>query len=142
MLHTNWNAIKCDGFNMLSDHWPDRSKGLITEQIKDGVRDEPLQGKAVVIKPHAEVQWTPGRHFMFTNGAEYPAWVACNVGLKLLHYRYMDEQYVDWKHKMHWTRMTEQNIKLKHAIHCFPDWQGYLSLQWYRNAFARKGPVI
>lgn len=81
--------IKCSGFTMFASK-PPESKGQIYDEIKLGIPCR-YSSKPVVFCPDMDMEWNWGAHFEILAPGDTPA--DENSGIKLLHYRFLGEEY-------------------------------------------------
>lgn len=100
-----------DGYNMVSDKFPDDYSLPIYEQVKQGVEAKHF-GKRIVFNPYQviEINYGPGAHtctpVLRSSGKIDPH------PLNLLHFKYMGSDYVKQRHAMYADRMSYENRKL------------------------------
>lgn len=127
-------VLETTGYQMLADSFP-TTKGQIYEEVTEGVADD-MQSKPVVFQPSCPIRFVPGRHSAETNGAR-----RADVGIKLLHYRFLGRDYAFNRHKRNSDRLSEVNKKMGYGVHNTPGWSGIYSESWYEDALKRKVKV-
>lgn len=83
-----YGLLKTTGFEMVSRVFPTTS-GQIYDEVKTGVRCDKY-AKKVIFNPDLDVTFAYGRHRTFSA----PDVIRKHVGFKLLHYRYLSEDYI------------------------------------------------
>jgi len=126
--------LKCDGYHMIADHFP-TTRGQIYEEITTGVRDFFWCHKPCIFSPDVELQFAPGRHHLKEASAP-----VTETDIKLLHYRFLGEDYCRARSARNLARMSARNIKRKYHKPNRPDSEGPYSLHWYlqQRALARE----
>jgi len=119
--------VQCEGWNMLSETFP-TGTGQIYEEIKRGVMDDYFS-KPIVFDPEINVEFLPGRH-----AATFPPFkAAANTGIKLLHYRWLGEDYGRARSSRNADRITPANRVAGHGVHNDPEWTGVHSPEWFKK---------
>ena len=120
--------IRCTGYTMHSTEFPHwKFKGQLYDLIKMGWADR-WSTKTVVFDPAIQITFTPGRHQCLPsrNIITYK-----NIGLKMLHYRYLGPKY-----------FKDRNIKncklmgipfIKEKKHNLPDGTHDIPYEWYED---------
>ena len=105
--------IPCiDGYNMITDQFPEDYSKPIYEQVKMGRRDNSFD-KKIVFNPNMvlEINYGPGAHScqpkLKSSGTVDP------YSLNLLHMKYMGREYVKQKHLQYASRLSHENKKFK-----------------------------
>ncbi len=130
-------VVACDGYQMLSEELP-KNGYQIYDTIREGIPD-PRYSKAVVFSPEIDIRFAPGRHEFFL---PQPCVVAKDTGIKLLHYRFLSEEYVRMKHAQNYSRLTDANKASGWGGHNAPTYSGEYDLAWYRRVLKEKKPCI
>jgi glycosyl transferase family 2 len=123
-------VIQCEGWNMLSETFPAGS-GQIYDEIKRGVPD-PYFSKPVVFNPIIDIEFVPGRH----SAKHIPFRAATGTGIKLLHYRWLGEEYGRARSSRNADRITPANRVAGHGVHNDPAWTGVHSPEWFKKQMA------
>jgi glycosyltransferase involved in cell wall biosynthesis len=118
--------IKCDGYSMISNNPPEKD-GQIYDEIRDGISDV-WMCKACVFDPAVDIHFRIGRHG-FDIATPYK--VSDATGIKLLHYRYLGEEYCIKRSARNVSLLSESNKKWKLGVHNFPESNYYHSKNWY-----------
>jgi len=129
-----YTILNCYGFQMLSREFPN-TDGQIYEQVRCGIPDS-RYSKAIVFNPKIELVFSAGRHSVLTEEDVKESM------LKLLHFRYLSEEYIRTKHAANFARLTEENKKFGYGLHNAPDYNGEYDLFWYRNALKESKPIL
>lgn len=129
---TGYDLLRAQGFQMIADHPPEL--GIqIYQEIKTGVPDA-RYSLAVIFNPLIDVEFGPGREqTIYPRGAR----IAYESSLRLLHYRFLGEDYIRERHARNYARLTEKNKAMGYGTHTAPDYAGEYDLEWFR--IARKG---
>ena len=150
--------IQCDGYQMVGDASP-KAAGQIYEAFPDGFPD-PWQSKTVIVSPKMPVIYAPGRHaIQFVadgvtplrwpiaprTGPYWKGWLRMSdipeaqrpagrtdLGIKLLHYRYLGKPYAAARSAENLSRMSAMNVKNKWHKHNKPDHAGPHGAAWYK----------
>lgn len=122
------------GFNMFSEKFPDDYSSPITAQVKTGVPDSNY-AKCIIFDPKAvkEINFTAGSHKCYPvynyrhkiNGSD----VEDPVILFLLHYKWLDKEYVRQKHKAYAERFSAHSLKTGYGNH-YLQGEEYLQNSW------------
>lgn len=86
-------AIQCKGYAMISDHFP-TTNGQIYDEVFMGV-DDWLESKWVIHSTTAKVRYKKGRHGQIVNETSVKRSRYKYTGVKLLHYRYLGEDWIE-----------------------------------------------
>lgn len=128
-LNTSIYAIKCQGYNMFSEKFPEHYDKPITKQITRGVRAQNFD-KTILFRPSKvqEMNYSPGAHTcspIFYSHEGNPI----QTGIKLFHYKYIGLDYLAQKHDMYAQRLSQYNKQHNfggeyqkgkdHVIQCF-----------------------
>ena len=99
------------GYNMISDTFPNNYQGLITDQVKLGIRSKRFD-KQIIFDPAQvkEINFRPGSHLCFPEFYTKSTVIDELIELKLLHYKYLDRDYLYDRHQMYAKRMSQTNI--------------------------------
>lgn len=124
--------LQAQGFQMIADHPPEL--GIqIYQEIKTGIPDA-RYSLAVVFNPEHDFEFGPGREqTLCAPGTR----IALNSSLRLLHYRFLGEDYIRDRHARNYDRLTAKNKAMGYGTHTAPDYVGEYDLEWFR--IARKG---
>jgi len=104
------------GYNMISDNFPTDYRTDITEQIKVGCRDR-MFDKNIIFSPKSvkEINYGPGSHQCFPSFKKHPH-VDNLCELKLLHYKYLNKEYIAKRHINYADRMSDVNKQNKYGV--------------------------
>lgn len=119
--------LKLDGYHMMSDHFP-TTAGQIYEEVTTGVRDFFWCHKPCVFSPAVDLQFAPGRHHL-----KHASAPVVETDIKLLHFRFLGEDYCRARSARNMARMSARNIKRKFHKPNRPDSQNPYSLHWYQQ---------
>lgn len=126
------------GYSMVADA-PPTGTGQIYEEITRGFSSSEYS-KVCIFDPELDVQWTPGKHTATVRGN-----VVHDEGsdpLKLLHYRYLGEQWCRERHARNWARMPEVQRRASYGRETAGDWDGPYSIAWYAQQSRQAYEVI
>ncbi len=108
----DYDYITSEGYQMVSDEFPSDYSKLIMDQIKTGVFDE-YYCKLNIINPKRviDINFKPGNHEVHYEVVDPVLKTIENSGVKLLHYKFIGEDYIlnRWKHYPN--RMSSPNLK-------------------------------
>lgn len=107
-LSLGWDCVWSTGYVMVHPTLPTTS-GQIYDEAYNGVRSGNYN-KTVIVSPHSSLTWTPGRHHVHLNGSSRHS-----LGVKLLHYRYLSEDYTRVRTQTNLDRIrmsTEENQRV------------------------------
>lgn len=131
----NIYAIKAQGYQMISDHFP-TGDAPIVEQITTGIRDAEYD-KLCAFDPLLNVRFSPGRHnYHIANYAAYQSQV------KLLHYRFLGEPFFRRRNAYLFANRSEAERDANRTYHSDPNHVGKYSAEWFRDAQSRASDVI
>lgn len=104
-----------NGYNMMSDYFPNDYKEIITNQVKYGLRTTRFD-KRIIFDPKnvKEINYRPGAHLchpvLYKSVPE-----EVTITLKLLHYKYLGKEYLYHKHQRYADRMSTISKEKKHG---------------------------
>lgn len=116
------------GYGMVSHRMPTGS-GQIYDEIRTGYA-APTYAKPVVFRSNVDMRWHHGKHQLADGFTPYRSQSA---ELKLLHYRWLDPEYVQYRNQNNWNRMPEKNRQGGFGWTTNPTWHGEGSYDWYIN---------
>lgn len=132
-----YDIIQAQGFQMLSDHFPTR--GIqIYQEIKTGVPD-PRYSLSVIFNPELDFEFGPGREATICPPGIR---IAEKSSLRLLHYRFLGEEYAKERHARNFARLSERNVLHGYGTHTSPDYTGEYDLEWYKLALKGAKPCL
>lgn len=113
-LKNNEHIPQVNGYNMVSQAFPQDYSIPIYEQVKQGLPAMAFN-KKIVFNPNQvlEINYSPGAHnchpVLKTPGTQdaHP--------LNLLHFKYMGKEYLTARHQMYAQRMSYENRKMGHG---------------------------
>lgn len=100
------------GYNMFSHDFPDDYSRPIIDQIKNGVRAYNFD-KQIIFDPNqiSQINYHPGAHKCFPKYAPGANIDICDISFDLLHYKYINIDYLIKRHELFAARLSEFNIK-------------------------------
>lgn len=125
------NAPNTIGFGMISDKPPEKN-GQIYQEIQHGIPAVDYS-KVAIFSPFLDVEWAPGKHTAKITG---PIDVIHDDGtdpLRLLHYRWMGEQWFLDRNKRNFERISSDNRRSMYGKETYPEYEGIYSKEWYKN---------
>jgi glycosyltransferase involved in cell wall biosynthesis len=126
------------GYQMVADA-PPKGRKPITEQITRGLPAAEYS-KTCVFDPALDVAWTPGKHHATVTGADVRGDGA--DPLRLLHYRYLGEEWLVARNARNFARMTDGQKGRRHGVETYPDYTGVYSPAWYAEQTANAQEVV
>jgi hypothetical protein len=123
------NLPSTAGYSMLSQN-PPTGPGQIYEQISRGIRAREY-AKVAVFDPNLDIQWFAGKHDVIAASGLAIRRDDGSDPLKLLHYRWLGEEYFLKRNERNYSRLDEKNRNARHGIETYPDFTGTYSRQWY-----------
>lgn len=114
-----YDVIRASGFNMTGIGYPLDDGRQIWEIVQSGVR-APVYSKPIVFNPRASVRWNRGKHQLEKCNPR----VSPEPLLKLLHYRYLGEDYTRQKNAKNYARCGLKNGDKAAAWTCAPNYDG------------------
>lgn len=105
------SLFKPEGCSMISETFPVYERGVfIMEKVKNGWKD-PDFSKCILFNPQkiAEINFTAGSHFCYPWGKVK---IKDDVSLKLLHYKYLGEDYLAERYQLYRQRYSCTNCQL------------------------------
>ncbi len=122
-------VIRPLGFNMMGAVPVDDGHSQIWELLRTGIRAE-VYSKPVVFNPAITIRWSHGKHKLESRvlspilqpDPNFPS----PFRLKLLHYRYLTEEYT----RQRSARQFERSVSKGSAWGCSPEYQGEHSPGW------------
>jgi hypothetical protein len=107
------SVIEAQGFEMVSDRAPSGSRQIF-EQITRGFLN-PYYSKCAVFRPFVDIRYSPGCHSCTPSG---PGVVfARDASIKLLHYRFLGQDYFTAKYLARQSRLSKENLDRGWATH-------------------------
>ena len=126
--------IRCEGYQMISREFPNTDR-QIYDQVRLGIQDS-RYSKAVLFNPSIDLRFEVGRH------ATIATEPIKESDVKLLHFRYLSEEYFKAKHAANFSRLTDENKKHGYGGHNAPDFQGEYDLTWYKESIKEAKPIL
>lgn len=136
------DAPFCQGYQMVADA-PPSGPGQIYDEIRNGFAD-PAYSKPAIINPAIDAAWAVGKHSIAViSGSPF---IAKTKGdgpwFKLLHYRFLGEDYLVSRSSRNYQRATPRNISNMFGWHCFPQNTGVYSKEWFRDVRSSAWDVV
>lgn len=115
VLTNHYSYFVPNGYNMYAKAMPEYKKGIvISDELKRGVEAENFS-KAILFDPHriVEINYTPGCHSSSPIGIvkKYHS-----PDFKLLHYKYIDIDYLIARHSSYAQRLSADNLANNYGI--------------------------
>lgn len=113
--HHHISIPKINGYNMMSENFPDDYSQLITNQVKQGIRTTRFD-KKIIFDPKnvKEINYRPGAHLCYPVFYQSPP-ATPTIELALLHYKYLGKDYLYQKHQRYADRMSTTSKEKKHG---------------------------
>lgn len=124
------SIAKTCGYSMFSDT-PPHGSGQIYDEIKHGI-ESPAYSKVCVFDPWVDLTWITGKHDASIHGP-YSGIDEGLDPLKLLHYRWLGEQWHLARNARNYRRLNEENIQRQHGRELYPGATGPYSVGWYKE---------
>jgi|SRR5690606_13931398 len=104
------------GYNMIGSNFPDNYKIPLTDQVKHGIRDR-MFDKNIIFNPKeiTEMNYGPGSHTCSPQFKDENI-IDELLELKLLHFKYLDKEYLYNKHQLYADRMSQLSRDKKHGF--------------------------
>lgn len=137
------NCLRTQGYSMVADA-PPTGDGQIYDEIKRGFRS-PEYDKVCLFDPELNVHWEPGKHVASVRARGNKAsvaWGSKDDPVKLLHYRYLGEQWCRERHARNWARIDTAHRRVRLGWETNPDWTGPFSVGWYAQQAERAQEVV
>jgi glycosyltransferase involved in cell wall biosynthesis len=122
------NLPRTVGYSMLSHSLPTGS-GQIYDEIRKGIPAAEY-AKVAVFDPALDLSWTAGKHDAVVHSGHAIRDDGSDP-LKLLHYRWLGEQYFLERNQRNYSRQDQANLAAGHGRECLPSFTGKYSVQWY-----------
>jgi len=107
-----YSIIKPEGFQMVSAHFPNYTKGVkITEQVKTGISENKWLSKSILFNPNKviEINYLPGAHECHPIGSIR----TFNSNLiQLLHYKDLSLEYILQRKEQYSKRLSKVNVEM------------------------------
>lgn len=98
---------KIDGHDMYSDDFPEYDGGLLTDKVKIGSKTYDVMCKNIIINPNLDVKYSFGSHSIHAPKAK----ISNEAELKLLHYKFLGKDYVNWRYGNLSNQLSDFNKK-------------------------------
>lgn len=92
------------GYQMISDHFPTYTGESIISKITTGFRDKDFD-KQIIFNPNIDITFGIGAHAYQSDGKKDTLF----RGLKLLHYKYLGVEYINYKNQRSKARLSDWN---------------------------------
>lgn len=113
LLEEEVEIVQCEGYSMIADKFPTTNR-QIYEEINKGIPSQ-FDTKWTIHSPDVEVHYRKGRHGRpYGFSKKYVSSRASVNGIKLLHYRYIGDEYIKAR--------EEKNIKDMKLAYPEQDW--------------------
>jgi glycosyltransferase involved in cell wall biosynthesis len=120
---------KVRGYTMVADA-PPTGNGQVYDEIRIGLSSAEY-GKPCIFDPMLEVTWSPGKHTASFTGGPVVRSDGTGDPLKLLHYRYLGEEWFVARNARNFARVDENNRRMQHGRETYPGYAGIYSPAWY-----------
>ena len=128
--------IRCEGFTMFTSN-PPTSNNQIYDEIKIGLPCF-YSNKPVVFNPNVDMNWNHGAHSEVWKRKGIR--LHKNTGIKLLHYRYLGEEYyISKRNRNNVTLNPGWDPRKKHLL---PDGTKNFDLRWFREKMKEAVNVV
>ncbi len=127
LIENKYTIIKPFGYSMFNEVLPEFIKGIkITDIIKTGVPDDRWYSKSILFNPNKilEVNYFKGCHNCRPKGKVK---FYKSENFKLLHYKFIDIEYVVNRKKSYALRLSKNNIKNNYGNHYLEDEKSTIS---------------
>lgn len=136
-LSHRYKILATSGYTMMHEGVPeDDGQSQIWQLAPRGIYSK-VYSKPIVFQPDSRIQWIRGKH-----GVENTPTDPVDIGLKLLHYRYLGAEYTKARHARNFSRCGLKDGDKAAAWTCSTDWKGDYSPEWVANVFSTAEPVI
>jgi hypothetical protein len=137
LLKGNVRAVLSAGWQMISEDYPAAATTEnLYDKIKDGIRDSMYN--RLIFNPAIDVTVGIGHHSYETEDVR----VYNQSSIKLLHFKYMGEEYMRERNAKAYKRLVKNNLDHGWGAHSSPGWNGVYSEAWYREAMKSKVKCI
>lgn len=124
-----FDIIRSKGFNMVHDGLPNDNGEQLWKLAPMGVA-APVYDKPIVFSPACGIKWNRGKHAVQWQDMDSRITITPNPCLKLLHYRYLGEEYTRQRNARNYERCGLTNGDKGAAWSCAPDYKGEGSPEW------------
>ncbi len=135
-LHEDVEVPQIQGYTMVSKVFP-TTTGQIYDEVRCGFHDG-IWGKPAIFRKH--MQWTVGRHGVDYTGFDPKS--SAHPEIKLLHYRALGWDYVQWRHDRNWARVPEKCRVQNLGANTNPDYNGHHGRSWFKEMIERDWPEV
>jgi hypothetical protein len=140
-LQSGYDCVRPLGFNMMGSVPVDDGKSQIWELLRSGIRAE-VYSKPIIFRPECTIRWAPGKHKLAepkpSRAPEEDPNVVNPWRIKLLHYRYLTEEYTRQRSARQYERSTNKGT----AWGCSPEYQGEHSASWVNRVLPHAYDVV
>tara|TARA_R110000803_G_scaffold33746_4_gene73858 strand:- start:552 stop:1277 length:726 start_codon:yes stop_codon:yes gene_type:complete len=98
---------KIDGHDMFSETFPEHDGEPITDKIKIGSETYDVMCKNIIFNPSLDIKYSFGSHSVNAPTAKFSE----EAELKLLHYKFLGKEYVNWRYNKLSKQLSDFNIK-------------------------------
>jgi len=124
---------RIQGFDMVSVN-PPKGTGQIYEEIQHGFHNI-LYGKRAIFSPMVDIRFDRGGHTCHPLG---PVVESPLAEIKLLHYRYLGEEYFERRYAEHRKRLSAESILRNFGTECLEDHRS----RYRRELQAARGTIV
>jgi len=136
-LQSRCKILATTGYVMMHEGLPkDDGTSQIWQLAPNGIYSL-VYSKPIVFQPDVRLQWIRGKH-----GLENTPTNPVDVGLKLLHYRYLGYEYTRQRHARNYARCGLKDGDKAAAWSCNSTWKGDYSPEWVKEVFGTAQNVI
>ena len=122
------DVIRTTCYTMVADHLP-TTKGQIYEELNEGIRSD-AQDKPIIFNPERDLMFTSGRHSLVNRDDLH----IVKVKVRLLHYRYLTEDYAVERTQTVLDRLNEKERIKAYRIR--------RNRAWYQEALKKSRVVV
>lgn len=115
------------GYSMMADTLPS-GPGQIYDEVRRGF-EAPAYSKVCIFDPMLDVAWAAGKHTANVSGNAQRD--DGSDSLKLLHFRWLGEQYFKARNERNYARLDAVNRAREHGKELYPGYIGEYSPAWY-----------
>jgi hypothetical protein len=104
---------KIDGHDMFSETFPEYDGKLLTDKVKIGSKTYDVMCKNIIFNPILDIKYSFGSHSVHAPNAKFSE----NAELKLLHYKFLGKEYVNWRYNNLSKQLSDFNKKNRLGDH-------------------------
>lgn len=132
--------LRSFGYNMCGSEIPMDDPRQIYEILNLGI-ESPVYCKPVVFDPQLDIQWHHGKHDVNPDRPDLICMMVISE-LKLLHYRYLTENYAFHRNRRNWNAVPESLQRSGFGWTNHPDWKGEHSPTWVNSIIPKAKNVL